>query len=171
MYSNKLFLLFVVFAPFLLSSCSSWEKRAKPTSIEWVKFEEAQNLSVEDGKKILVHVYTDWCEYCKKLDDTVYPDSSVISSVSDLYHAVRLDAESDEILRFKNEEITMRQLARNLGVRSYPTILFIDTDGELLLQINGYMPVDDFKNMLAYIGEEAFTKTEFHEFAAQRSRR
>lgn len=171
MYSKKISFLLIVLLVLLVSSCASWGKRDTPTTIEWVKLEQAQNRSAKDGKKILVHVYTDWCEFCKKLDDTVYPDSSVITSVSDMYHAVRLDAESDSTIRFNNDEITMRQLTRSLGVRSYPTILFIDASGELLLQINGYMPVDDFKNMLAYIGEEAFTKTEFHEFAAQRSRR
>jgi thioredoxin-related protein len=171
MFSEKLSYLLVVLMVFLVSSCVSWGKQDAPTTIDWVQLDQAQNRSINDGKKILVHVYTDWCEFCKKLEDTVYPDSAVVASVSEMYHAVKLDADSNEMIRFNNEDITMRQLARSLGVRSYPTILFIDNKGDLLLQINGYMPVDDFKNMLAYIGEEAFTKTEFHEFAAQRSRR
>ena len=62
----------------------------------------------------------------------------------------------------------MSEFAKSLGVQSYPTILFIDPTGELILQINGYMPVSDFQNMLVYIGEEAYNLTEFHEFVADR---
>lgn len=138
------------------------------TQIEWITIEEAQIKASQDGKKILVNVYTDWCEFCKKLDAEVYPDSTVTMNMSSFYHSVRLNGESEELISFNGETMTKEDFARELGVRSYPTILFIDSDGELILQINGYMPVNDFQNMLVYIGEEAYKRTEFHEFVVDR---
>lgn len=140
----------------------------KDAEIEWISLEEAQQKATEDGKKILVNVYTDWCEFCKKLDSEVYPDSTVKMNMNNFYHSVRLDGESEEMISFNGETMTKFEFAQELGVRSYPTILFIDSEGELILQINGYMPVNDFQSMLVYIGEEAYKRTEFHEYVVDR---
>jgi thioredoxin-related protein len=145
-----------------LLHCTKVEKPAP--EVRWISLADAQALSKNDHKKILVDIYTDWCEFCKKLEEQVYPDSLVRESIYEYYHAVKLDAESDEVIEFNGETLSKKQFAKKLGVRSYPTILFIDTEGELILQINGYMPAEDFKNMLVYIGEEAYHKKEFHEF-------
>lgn len=150
----------------LIWGCNSEPQQV--AEIEWISLEEAQQLASKDGKKILVNVFTDWCEFCKKLDAEVYPDSTVRKNMNDFYHSVRLDGESEEMISFNGESMTKIDFAQELGVRSYPTILFIDSEGELLLQINGYMPVEDFHSMLVYIGEEAYKRTEFHEFVVDR---
>lgn len=137
-------------------------------SIQWISMEDAQDASIYDDKKIMVKVYTDWCEFCKKLEEQVLPDSTVITNLNKYYHSVKLNGDSEEIIKFSGTLISMSEFAKSLGVQSYPTILFIDPTGELILQINGYMPVGDFQNMLVYIGEEAYNLTEFHEFVADR---
>jgi thioredoxin-related protein len=88
--------------------------------------------------------------------------------MNSFYHSVRLNGESDEFITFNGKSMTKTDFAREIGVRSYPTMLFIDKKGELILQINGYMPVSDFQNMLVYIGKEAYKRTEFHDFVADR---
>ena len=154
--------LFVV----AINGCDYSSNEKSETLFSWVSFDDAQNSAKVDGKKILVNVYTNWCEYCKKMDQTVYKDSLILASMSEHYHSVRLNADSDSLIIFNGKEISQYELARKMGIRSYPTILFLDSDGDLILQINGYMPTDDFIKMLAFIGEEAFQRTDFHEFAA-----
>ncbi len=139
---------------------------SEPTPFSWVSMEEAQHNAQSDGKKILINVYTDWCEYCKKMDATVYKDSLIRASIAEYYHSVRLNADSDETVLFNGIEISQYELARQMGIRSYPTILFLDNKGDLILQINGFMPITDFRNMITFIGEDIFQKTDFHEFAS-----
>lgn len=162
---NISFFLFAI----TLIGCKKTTEYSTLEGIQWKSMESAQERAPIDGKKILVNVYTDWCEYCKKLDDDVFPDSTVVKSLNGYFYGVRLNADSEETVTFNGEEIVISKLVRDWGVRSYPTILFIDEAGEIILQISGYMPVSDFQNLLTYIGEEAFTKTEFHEFTARRS--
>lgn len=140
-------------------------------SFEWIEMDRAQTLAEKNEKKILVNVYTDWCEYCKKMDQTVYQDSSITAALGTYYYAVRLNAESDQIITFNGNQITQRDLAHQMGIRSYPTILFLQPDGELILQINGFMPNDDFRNMITYIGEEIYQRRDFHEFASGETNR
>ncbi|MCH8495930.1 MAG: thioredoxin fold domain-containing protein [Balneolales bacterium] len=161
-------LLFPLIALIAVSSiaCDYSSNEKSDELFSWVSFDDAQNSAKVDGKKILVNVYTNWCEYCKKMDQTVYRDSLILASMSEHYHSVRLNADSDSLIIFNGKEISQYELAREMGIRSYPTILFLDSDGDLILQINGYMPTGDFIKMLAFIGEEAFERTDFHEFAA-----
>lgn len=158
--------IFLTFILAFLSSCQKDPEIYK--EIKWISMQDAQEASSNDGKKIMVEVFAEWCEYCQKLEEQVLPDSTVIVNVNKYYHSVKLDGESDELITFNDSTLSMKDFAKDLGVRSYPTILFIDSQGELILQINGYMPVGDFQSMLVYIGEEAYNKTEFHEFVADR---
>lgn len=118
----------------------------------------------------MVHVYTDWCEYCKKLESDVYPDESVTQTINRYFVPVKLNADALHHLTYKGKQYTQEAFALEMGIKSYPTILFFDSNGDIILQINGFMPIHDFQNMLAYIGEEAFMRTEFHEFASQGNR-
>ena len=44
------------------------------SKINWISFEQAMALAKQDGKPVLVDVYTDWCGWCKRLDATTYQD-------------------------------------------------------------------------------------------------
>jgi thioredoxin-related protein len=68
------------------------------------------------------------------------------------------------IVHFRGQEFSERALARRLGVRSYPTMVFMDPDGHVILQTNGFMPTDDFVRMLTYIGSQAYDRVDFAEF-------
>ncbi|MEL6592072.1 MAG: DUF255 domain-containing protein, partial [Bacteroidota bacterium] len=64
--------------------------------VNWVSIEEAAEKASQDGKKILIDMYTDWCGWCKRMDATTYADPAVVKYINDNYHAVKFDAESKE---------------------------------------------------------------------------
>ncbi len=151
-------------------SCSNEELVLRPApEIEWVSIEKGLKDAKDSDKKILVNVYTDWCDFCKKMTNTVYPDSTVRSSVYEHFVSVGLNAESEKMVRYQGEDLTEKQLARKLGIRSYPTMLFLNSDGELILQSNGYMPANDFNRMLMYMGSNAYLTMEFIDYVPDNS--
>lgn len=163
-------LSFVIIAFGISVSCVKESVDVRPApEIQWIGIEEGLDLSRSTQKKILVNVYTDWCSYCQKMTDTVYPDSTVRQTAYELFLTVGLNAESEEVVQFKGESLTQRELARKFGIRSYPTMLFLDSKGELILQSNGYMPAEDFNRMLMYIGSNAYLNMEFIQFEPSQS--
>lgn len=154
----------------LIVACDRPSEDVRPApDIVWIGIEEGLQTGTDSEKKILVNIYTDWCNYCKKMTDTVYPDSTVRQTVYEHFIAVGLNAESEALVTFKGELIREKDLARKLGVRSYPTMLFMSADGDLILQSNGYMPADDFNRMLLYIGSSAYLTMEFIQFEPEKS--
>lgn len=136
--------------------------------IRWASIDQVWGPDAAPDRRVLLNVYTDWCEFCRKMDSDVYPDSAVRRVVAEHFLTIGLNADSDRIVRFKGQEFTERALARRLGVRSYPTMVFLEPDGNVILQTNGFMPTDDFVRMLTYIGSQAYTRVDFAEFKPER---
>ncbi|EKJ88112.1 thioredoxin [Leptospira meyeri] len=105
----------------------------------------------QDKKFIIVDVFADWCTYCLVLEKEIFPDPEV-SKVLDQFVRVRLDGEE-----FPN-------LRKKYNIEGYPTILFIDGDGNYVTKISGLATKEDIlsvsKRILQEPSLESFLKTE-----------
>ena len=60
----------------------------------------------------------------------------------------------DLILVYRKDEICA--IARRFGVRAFPSIAYLDTEGELITIVPGYIPPETFLPMLRYIKKECY---------------
>ena len=81
---------------------------------------------------VMVEFYTDWCNWCRRLDTDTFRRVEVRRELEKLV-AVRTDAEKDGA-----------QLAARFDVDSFPTMVFLDPDGNEVDRILGYLPPDKF---------------------------
>jgi len=113
---------------------------ANAAGIAWAKaYDSAKTSSRSTGKLMMIDMYTDWCGWCKKLDSDTYPAPAVVSQ-STKFVPVKLNAEKDA------EGI---RLAKKFQVNGYPTILFIDSNENLVYKIVGYEPAEAFAQSMA----------------------
>ena len=123
--SKKVLLLLFFIAAFALILPQAY-------AIDWkYNFEDALKLAKSQHKPIMVDFYTDWCGWCKKLDSDTYSDPKV-RAAAEKFVCVKIDAEKESAL------------ARKYGVAGFPTIIFLDRDGNLISRITGYLPPDQF---------------------------
>ena len=95
------------------------------------------------NKVIFVDAYTTWCGPCKTMAKEVFTDSTVAKLYNDHFINTQIDAERGEGTTF----------ARKYRIRAYPSLLFIDGDGEVVHRATGFHGVDDFK----VLGETALS--------------
>ena len=124
------------------------EKETSTNGINWVSLELAQQAAKTEPKNIFIDVYTDWCGYCKKMDQNTFSDSSVVNYVNENFYAVKLNAESTKKVTFKGVEMTEQELSRVFRVRGYPTIVFMDETFEQVAPLSGYRSAQEFKAIL-----------------------
>ncbi len=146
-----------------LSSCS--DRVGGEREFDYYTMAKAQKLAESNDKKIIVDVYTDWCTYCKKLENEVYPDDRIGQVVNEYFYVVRVNAESDEEIVYNGRKIKMSDFAILLGVSTYPSTVFIDKKGTTIGQQSGYMEVDVFEKLLAFVGSSAYRTMQFDEFS------
>ncbi len=128
---------------------------------QFISYESAIKLAKAENKVVLVDVYTDWCGCCKRLDKEVYPDPKVKAELTKYFAATKLNAESSAMHTFQGNQHSEQQMASVWGISSYPTILFVSPDEQVINRIEGYSPADDFAQVLKYIGTGAYKTTDF----------
>jgi thioredoxin-related protein len=110
------------------------DKSAK-SAITWAKDFDAAVKEAKDARKIvMVDFYTDWCGWCKVLDQKTYSDEKVGKYAAANLVSVKVDAESKD---------GGEKLAKKYRVNSFPTILFLDGE-DVVGKIGGFMPPDPF---------------------------
>ncbi len=133
-------------------------------NINWRSMDHALSLAEQQDKLILIDVYAEWCPYCQRMQDEVYPDELVEKVVEQYFVPVRINTESSQKLRFMNREFTQEEFARALRYQSVPTTYFMNKDGEVVGQQPGFLPVDVFSSLLEYVGSGAYEEISFDEF-------
>jgi thiol:disulfide interchange protein len=115
------------------------------SAVAWEKdLAAALGRAGAEGKKVvMVDFYTDWCGWCRKLDETTLADPAVQSTLKRLV-AVKLDAERGG-----------RRDAEHYGVEGFPTVLFLDVKGAEVARIPGYLPPGEFLEELNDVLDKA----------------
>ncbi|HUJ71790.1 MAG TPA: thioredoxin family protein [Verrucomicrobiae bacterium] len=118
-----------------------------------VDWEQSYDLGLEKAKKnkklMMVDMYTDWCGWCKKLDKDTYSDKAVGDKVAKDFVAVKLNPEKSS----KGAE-----LSKQFGTTGFPHIVFVDSAGHKVSEINGYLPPKEFLKSLEMISDKATKK-------------
>lgn len=98
--------------------------------IDWDKgnWNDLLNTAKSEDKMIFVDMYTTWCRPCIQMDMTVFPDTMVGKYFNEHFISVKLDAEDAAI---------GTQIARTYEVGAYPSLLFVNGNGELMSSFIG----------------------------------
>ncbi len=135
--------------------------------IQWMKIEQAQTLSQQDSKFIIMDVYTPWCGPCKYMEQMTFSDESVISYVNEHFHAVKFNGEGpdDATLNgvvYKNEQYDpargngrnfMHDLTKHLQVAGYPTVVVFNDKGEKINAFVGFKTPEVMLSLLKQVVE------------------
>lgn len=109
------------------------------SSFSQINFEKGTLAEVfakakEQKKLVMVDVMTDWCKWCIELDNKVYSRKDVSDFANANQINYKIDAEKGEGVDF----------AKKYKIAGYPSILFLDGEGNEVDRIYGYVPPKDF---------------------------
>lgn len=135
---------------------------AEPASITWYTMSEGYAKAKKEKKMIVVDVYTDWCGWCKVMDQKTYGDQTVITKMNKHFVAIKFNPEENGTHIIGNDSMSSDQLVRylNKGGRmpGYPMTFLWKTisDQKTLAPYSGYIEATQFNGILnTYIqGEE-----------------
>lgn len=136
--------------------------------INWMSWDEAVNLSQTEAnpKKMFVDVYTDWCGWCKKMDKDTFQDPKVAAYMTKTFYMVKLDGEGKEPIVYQGKTFNYvpsgkrgyHELAAALlkNKLSYPTVVFLDEELNMLSPVPGYQKVGPFMQIARFFGDNIY---------------
>ncbi len=90
-----------------------------------------------EHKVVLVDIYAEWCAQCKELDEKTWPEASVQQWIGQNAVAVRIDTDARR-----------KDLATQLKIASYPTVLVLNADGKELRRSLGFQKAEEMRAFL-----------------------
>ncbi|MFH1189891.1 MAG: thioredoxin family protein [Candidatus Omnitrophota bacterium] len=105
-------------------------------AISWQSdLDSALDRADSSGDPIMADFYTTWCHWCKKMDSDTYSDMTVNSLAKD-FICVQIDADRN------------RETARKYSVSGYPTVIFLNSSGDVIQTVTGYRSPDAFASIM-----------------------
>ncbi len=124
---------------YILIFCFSLNMAIAQTGIEFVEdktWEEVLTIAEKENKIVFLDAYTTWCGPCKKMSREVFPLEQVGSVFNENFINVKMDMEKGE----------GKKVARKYGIRAFPTLLFVNSDGDVVHRVAGFR---DSKGLLS----------------------
>lgn len=149
-------------------------------TIEWISITEAfdRNKSSYPKKKIFIDFYTDWCGWCKRMDQTTFSHPEVAKFMSEHFWNVKFNAETPDTIRIDNSifinprpgvKRSTHQLAANMlnNRMSYPSYAFLNESNNMITTVPGYYKPEEFEVIIKYIGLNEYLKMAFDQYKVQ----
>lgn len=99
-----------------------------------LSFADALAFAKTEKKLIFMDAYTTWCGPCKMMASRVFPDSAVGVYFNTHFVNLKTDMEKGE----------GPGLAQRYGVEFFPTLLFLDGEGQVVHKALGYHNAEEF---------------------------
>ena len=107
--------------------------------VSWLTDYNAARREAADKKlPIVIDFSTKDCHWCRVLETTTFRDPAVVQVLSRRFIALHLDGEKDAALAQHF----------NPPIQSYPTLIFADSDGNVLERQEGYVKPAEFSKLL-----------------------
>jgi thioredoxin-related protein len=122
----RLFIFFLL--PFSVANAQS---ASSGGGIQFVheNFKEALDKAQKEKKIIFMDAYTTWCGPCKMMSKNVFPDADVAKLYNTQFINLKMDMEKGDGI----------ELMKRYEVSAFPTLLFLDGNGQLIHKAVGYL--------------------------------
>lgn len=143
----------------------------KKAELVWYKYDEGLAKAEKEKKHPMVHFYTNWCGWCKRMNRDTFSDKAIIEVLNESYVPIRVNGQSGEKVSVDGKEISERQLTGKYGVHAYPATWFLKPSGERIAPRRGYVKPDEFLYILNWVKDDLYDELSFQEFVKQEQKR
>ncbi|MBI5916063.1 MAG: DUF255 domain-containing protein [Bacteroidetes bacterium] len=163
----------LVFA-FMPKDGTGAKKAAVEGQITWMTWDEAMKANEKAPKKIFIDFYTDWCGWCKKMDQSTFTEPGVVKYVNDNFYAVKFNAEQKEDVVFQGTTFSWTAGGRNgfhklayellNGRLGYPSYVYLTPTFERILISPGYKDAPMLQKELKFVAEDHYNTTSWDQY-------
>jgi thioredoxin-related protein len=172
---RQFLLLMTLLVPTICTASALAPQPGDPTgSLPWFKssfLDLAEDVAEAAGanKQVIVYFHQDGCPYCAKLLRDNFGQREIAERTRAEFQVVAINLWGDrEMVDLAGETTTEKAFGKALRVMFTPTLLLLNTQGEVVLRINGYYPPHLFAAALDFVAGGYQRELDFREFVRRR---
>jgi thioredoxin-related protein len=154
----------IILAACLIVLSSAKVNPTRSDKLDWMEMNELSSLLETETKPVLIDLYTNWCYWCKVMDKKTYTNARVIGYINEHFYAVKLNAESKEMIYWKEKEyqynvnykINDFALYATSGQLGFPATIIIPDSNSEPISIPGFLEPKEIEPILKYFGEGVY---------------
>jgi thiol:disulfide interchange protein DsbD len=116
---------------------------SETSSVNWQPYSEGIIPAKIEKRGVIIDFYADWCIPCKELDAYTFSDPNVIKTSEDFY-----TFKADMTKSLSPEVEALRE---KFQIRGVPTVLILDTEGNEVERITGFVSAEEFYEIIKKI--------------------
>ncbi len=142
--------------------------------LKWYTINEALQLNKKKPKKLLIDIYTNWCNGCMVMNKATFPNPKIASYLSKNFYAVDFNAESRDTIVFGNQTYINTGangnpfhpfiLALLKGNMTLPTNVILNENLEMLDALALFLTPETLDPILHYYGEDSYKTTKWPDY-------
>ena len=149
---------FFLFVPLIVFTACGSDSATSSEKIKWYAYDEGMTAGKQEGKKVFISFYADWCTFCEKMDKETFREKEVVRFVNENFLPIRVNSDKEV------------EIARKYFVRGLPMTWFLDPNGEKISSIPGYIPPEMFMQVLNFVHSDSYKSMTFKEFVEKREK-
>ena len=123
----------------------------------FLNFKDEVDEAREAGRHILVFMDLNDCPYCARTLDENFRQGDNMEFIRKHFEVIDVNVRgAGEVAWIDQATYTEQELASKLKVVGTPTMVFIDPDGNKVLQLNGYRAPPTLRLALEYVQDKAY---------------
>lgn len=147
----------------------SWKR----FDISWLSLKDALKKNEKKPRKILISIYTDWCNSCKVMQRRTFRDSLTVSQLSKNYYCVSFNAQSPDSIEFKGKKYgwNMQSSPFHSLVMEFqnnnpalPCVVVLDENLKVIGLLPYYYTSSALLKTMDYFTSDAYKKQSWEEF-------
>ncbi len=149
--SSKAFFILLFLAVFTLAS-AGFCFAGEPEGMNWYSYDDGIK-KIKSGEKLgFIYFYTDWCTYCKMMDQQTFSNKTVNNFLNTNFIPIRVNADKE------------KAVAKEYSVTGYPSNWFIASDGQPIANRPGFISPDQMMGMLKYLNSGSYETMSFSDY-------
>jgi thioredoxin-related protein len=126
---------------------------------KYYSFSQLDSLQKIEKKNVVVFVSTNWCNYCKIMEQKVFKKPKIAQQLSNSYHLIKLDAEDKNAIFYRgqnfkyNASLGYHEIALSLFANQkliFPSLCILNSENQMLYQHQGFTNEASLSQILQY---------------------
>jgi uncharacterized protein YyaL (SSP411 family) len=162
---------------FLAAISAYTQNKTRPdnSAVKWYTLQDAEKLLKQSPRPLFIDTYTDWCGWCRKMDNETFSNSVIADILNNKFYPVKFNAEGKESITFLGQTFVndgkygnAHQLAVALlqGQLSYPTVVFLTSENDKysVSPVPGFREPREMEILLSFFADKAYLSKDWEEY-------